>query len=223
MPYFTRAGIRIHFKQRGRGVPVVLQHGLGADSTQPFALFRQPAGYRLLAFDCRAHGRTPAGPQKDIGLAVFADDLAALLDAARVERAVIGGISMGAAVALNFVLRYPEKAVALVLSRPAWLDAPNPWNVRVFSLMTRLLRQHGVQEGRRRFVRSKVFQQTQTQWPDVAASLVSQFDRPGVEQTAFKFERIIRDAPCTDRSGWSSIAVPTLVLANRRDPIHPFA
>ncbi|MBA3507783.1 MAG: alpha/beta hydrolase, partial [Betaproteobacteria bacterium] len=40
--------------------------------------------------------------------------------------------------------------------------------------------------------------------------------------SAFKFERIITDAPCRDRRAWSAIRVPTLVLANRRDPIHPY-
>ena len=33
---------------------------------------------------------------------------------------------MGAGIALNFTLRHPERVLGLVLSRPAWLDAPNP-------------------------------------------------------------------------------------------------
>jgi len=47
--------------------------------------------------------------------------------------------------------------------------------------------------------------------------------QPDVEASAVKFERIITDAPCRDRRAWSAIRVPTLVLANRRDPIHPYA
>jgi pimeloyl-ACP methyl ester carboxylesterase len=43
-----------------------------------------------------------------------------------------------------------------------------------------------------------------------------------VDETAFKFERIIRDAPCCDRAAWKTIKVPTLVLANRLHPIHPY-
>jgi pimeloyl-ACP methyl ester carboxylesterase len=38
-----------------------------------------------------------------------------------------------------------------------------------------------------------------------------------------KLERIPHDAPSHDRREWTSIGVPTLVLANRQDPIHPFA
>ena len=37
-----------------------------------------------------------------------------------------------------------------------------------------------------------------------------------------KFESIIQDTPHPSRSAWMSIQVPTLVLANRLDPVHPF-
>jgi len=37
-----------------------------------------------------------------------------------------------------------------------------------------------------------------------------------------KLERIPQDAPNRDRAQWRSLTVPTLILANRGDPIHPF-
>ena len=37
-----------------------------------------------------------------------------------------------------------------------------------------------------------------------------------------KLEAIIKDTPNADRQQWKAIQVPTLVLANRQDPIHPF-
>jgi sugar phosphate isomerase/epimerase len=55
-------------------------------------------------------------------LDIFADDLIAFMDHLQVKSAVLGGISTGAAVALNAVVRYPERCVALVLVRPAWLN-----------------------------------------------------------------------------------------------------
>ena len=72
------------------------------------------------------------------------------------------------------------------------------------------------------FLESPEYAETLAKWPDVANSLAGQFDNPAVEDTAFKFERIIRDAPCRDRREWAGIKVPTLILANRFDPIHPF-
>jgi len=43
-----------------------------------------------------------------------------------------------------------------------------------------------------------------------------------VEETALKLESIIHDTPNADRQQWKSIRVPTLILVNRQDPVHPF-
>lgn len=224
MPEFQHDGIRFHYRDEGDGLPFVFQHGLGADLTQPFSLCHPaPAGVRLIAFDARAHGQTtPVGPIERIGLATSADDLGALLDHLRIQKVIVGGISMGAAITLNFILRHPERVVGLVQSRPAWLDAPHPWNVAMFSLVSRLIRENGPTRGKQLFLETPEYRDTLERWPDVATSLAGQFDSPVAAETAFKFERIIRDAPCKDRREWTRIAVPTLLLANQRDPIHPF-
>ena len=223
MPIFTHQNIDFYFQDSGQGVPFFFQHGLGGDVTQPFELFRPPSFIRLLAFDVRGHGRTcPLGEPERICFDVLADDLLALMRHLGLPRAIIGGISMGAALALNFALRYPGHVLGLVLSRPAWLDAPHPWNVKMFTLIAGLLREHGAAQGQELFKQSVDYQETLRQWPDVAKSLALQFEHPQAEQTAVKLERIIQDAPSRDRRAWASIRVPTLVLANRHDPIHPY-
>ena len=57
--------------------------------------------------------------------------------------------------------------------------------------------------------------------PDVAASTLGQFTHPRADETAIKLIRIPQDAPCSGRA-WKTISVPTLVLANRIDPVHPY-
>src|SRR5688572_18106420 len=206
MPFFEYDGIQFHYRDEGAGVPFFFQHGLGADLTQPFSLCQPPPGIRLIAFDARAHGQTrPVGPEEKISLSSFADDLRALMDHLQIGKAIVGGISMGAAITLNFTLRFPEKVIGLVQSRPAWLDAPCPWNVRMFSLVSRLIREHGRLNGKQAFLQSLEYQDTLKQWPDVATSLAGQFDNPQIEQSAFKFERIINDTPSCDRREWTGI------------------
>ena len=223
MPFFTHDEIQFHYRDSGAGLPFFFQHGLGGDISQPFGLFQPPPGYRLIALDARAHGQThPIGDPAKIGFNTFADDLLALMDHLRIARAVIGGISMGAGIALNFSLRFPQRALGLVLSRPAWLDAPHPWNVRMFSLVTSLIREHGRVGGQQLFKQTREYQHLVQHSPDVASSLALQFENPQIEETAFKLERIINDTPNTDRAQWKSIRAPALVLANRQDPIHPF-
>src|SRR5678816_3082409 len=130
MPTFHHDSIAFHYEESGSGLPFVFQHGLGADVTQPFGLFTPPRGLRLIALDVRAHGLTaPLGGPAKLCFRTFAEDLLALFDHLRLERAVVGGISMGAALALHFAVRWPERVLGLVLSRPAWLEKPCPWNL----------------------------------------------------------------------------------------------
>jgi pimeloyl-ACP methyl ester carboxylesterase len=224
MPVFRRDGIDFHYRDQGEGAPFVFQHGLGGDVAQPFGLVQPPPGFRMLAFDCRGHGKTsPLGDEDEIGLAPFAADLAALLDHLGLDRAIIGGISMGAAVALNFALRYPDRTLGLILSRPAWLDRPFPENTRVFPRIAALIREHGATGGLALFKQSDDYAEMKRLSPDAAQSLVGHFEGARAEDAVARLERIPHDAPSLDREAWRSIAVPTLVLANKQDPIHPFA
>ncbi len=224
MPFFDRDGLRFHYAEVGEGLPFVFQHGLGGDVSQPLGLFRPPAGVRLLALDCRAHGQTrPVGEPAKVGIAAFAEDLAAWLDHLGIERAVIGGISMGAAVALRFALRFPERVLGLVQSRAAWLEGPNPRNAWLYGHIARLIRTHGARQGLEIFRASDGYQEVLCESPDAAASLVGQFEHPRAEEAVVRLERIPLDAPCRNLDELQAIAVPTLVMANRQDPIHPFA
>ena len=221
---FSHDGLTFRYLDRGEGLPVVFQHGLGGDLRKMHDLFQIAEGYRLLSFDARYHGKTrPLGPPEKIGFDQSADDLLALLDHLGIEKAVIGGLSMGAGIALNFAVRYPQRTLGLILSRPAWLDEPFPENVRMFPEMAALIRELGVQAARETFQSTEAYANVLAESSDSASALLGMFDDPTCEETVEKFERIPRDCPSRDRSAWREIAVPTLVLANYQDPIHPYA
>ncbi len=223
MPTFLHDEIHFHYRDTGSGVPFVFQHGLGADVSQTFDLFTPPPGFRLLSFDCRAHGETrPVGDPEKISIDTFADDLRALLDHLNIARTVVGGISMGAATALTFALRHPGRTLGLVLSRPAWLDESRAAGMKIFPVIAQFIRQHGAWEGAQRFQQTETFQEVRRVSPDNAASLLGQFAHPRAAETAVKLERIPAHVPAHPRAAWRNITVPTLVLANRRDAIHPF-
>ncbi|MGW0812030.1 alpha/beta fold hydrolase [Streptomyces viridiviolaceus] len=99
------------------GVPVLLVHGHPFDRTlwAPQARALTGAGHRVVTPDLRGYGRSGVTPGKVL-LADFADDLAALLDHLGIERAVVGGVSMGGQITMEFQLRHPRRVRALVLS-----------------------------------------------------------------------------------------------------------
>jgi pimeloyl-ACP methyl ester carboxylesterase len=219
----ARDGLSFRFRDEGYGLPFVFQHGLGGDLSQPFGVYEPAAGVRMVGFDFRGHGETrPLGDVAKLRIDCLADDLVALLDHLRIERAVVGGISLGSAVSVNTALRYPERVSGLVLSRPAWIDRPLPENVRLYTMIAELLGSVGAHEGLERFRRTAEFQAMERLSPDCAKSIVGQFEQPRAEECAARLARLIVDTPCPDRAFYGSITVPTLVLGNHQDPIHPW-
>ena len=223
MPTFGRDGLSFHYLDRGEGLPFVFQHGLGGDVSQPFGLYSPPPGVRLIGMDCRAHGQTkPLGDLKMVALAPFADDLVALLDRLEVPRAVVGGLSMGAAVALSLAARHRDRVLGLVLARPAWLDRPLPENVRVFAHVAQLLLKFGATEGLDHFRSSPEYAGIAAEAPETAEALERQFLDPRAEECVVRLERIPHDCPAHDRAEWAGLTIPTLVLGCKHDPVHPW-
>jgi pimeloyl-ACP methyl ester carboxylesterase len=233
MARFRRDGIVFHYLDAGEGVPFVFQHGIGGDVRQPAGLFAPPPGIRLLCLDARAHGQTqPLGDPAALTFDVFGDDLVAWLDHLGVARAVIGGISMGAGVALNVAVRYPQRVAGLVLSRPAWLDGPMPpENVARYATIARLLRavaaagdpEHALRCAVAEFEASDDYRGLLASSPDTAQSLRGQLTGDRAVAAVARLERLPADRPLADLRAAASIRVPALVLAHRQDPIHRFA
>ncbi|MBO1330657.1 alpha/beta fold hydrolase [Streptomyces sp. VRA16 Mangrove soil] len=99
------------------GLPVVLVHGhpFNRSLWAPQAEALAAAGYRVLTPDLRGYGESGI-TEGQVLLSRFADDVLALLDHVGVERAVVGGVSMGGQIAMEFHLRHPGRTAALVLS-----------------------------------------------------------------------------------------------------------
>ncbi|WP_326670517.1 alpha/beta fold hydrolase [Streptomyces sp. NBC_01257] len=97
--------------------PVVLVHGHPFNRTmwQRQAAVLVAAGRRVIVPDLRGYGESGVVPGRTL-LADFACDIAALLDHLGVARAVVGGVSMGGQIAMEFHRSYPGRVAALVLS-----------------------------------------------------------------------------------------------------------
>jgi 3-oxoadipate enol-lactonase len=107
--------IELNYEIAGSGTPLVLTHGLGDDLHFWDGVASALAEHhRLLRWDVRGFGLSdkPAGPYSP---ALLAGDLAALLDALGVERAHVGGLSMGGVIAQRLALDFPARVRSLVL------------------------------------------------------------------------------------------------------------
>lgn len=128
--------IEIHHEVSGRGGAVLLTHGYSSTGAAWEAQHRALAGrYRLITWDMRGHGRTesPADPAQYSAELTVAD-MRALLRHLGVERAVVGGLSLGGTMSLAFYKEHPGMVRALVIcsSGPGYRSPEGraEWNQR---------------------------------------------------------------------------------------------
>jgi pimeloyl-ACP methyl ester carboxylesterase len=224
MPYLEHDGIRFHYETSGEGPALVFSHGLTGSLENARDVLGTVPGYRQILWDARGHGKSePAGPANGFAFDVFAQDLAALLDHLSISTAIVGGISMGAAVSTRFAIRYPGRVRGLILVRPAWLTEPSPEGLRLMPAIADYLEQFGPHEGRRCLEASEAYQKLLEQSPDTAAGLRDQFYLPQSLERRQRLRAIPGDTPVRHWEEVANLLVPTLVIGNEPDYVHPLS
>jgi non-heme chloroperoxidase len=109
----TRDGTEIFYKDWGSGQPVVFSHGwpLNADAWDDQAMLVANSGYRAIAHDRRAHGRS-SQPWTGHDLDTYADDLAQLINQLDLREVVLVGHSTGGGEVTRYVGRHGSDRVA---------------------------------------------------------------------------------------------------------------
>lgn len=137
MPYVSNGGVKLFFESHGPQdrQPVLLSHGYGATS-QMWRGQIEPlvaAGRRVIVWDMRGHGQTDSpADQSAYSEEATVSDMAAILDECGLERAVIGGLSLGGYMSMAFHLVHPARTEALLLfdTGPGYKkdEARDGWN-----------------------------------------------------------------------------------------------
>lgn len=119
MPTAQVDGVRLHYLEVGTGEPaVVLLHAfpLHAEQWGP-QLACLSSNHRVIAPDLKGFGRSDAPPDRHAyTMESYASEVATLLEQLGVTRAVVGGLSMGGYVTFEFLRRYRDMAVGVVLA-----------------------------------------------------------------------------------------------------------
>jgi 3-oxoadipate enol-lactonase len=116
MALITVGDININYRVQGSGKPLLMIMGLSFSLLDWGKKFTELLAqhYRLILFDNRDAGLTSQST-RPYSIADMADDAAGLLDALKIPKAHVFGVSMGGAIAQEFALKYPDKLDKLIL------------------------------------------------------------------------------------------------------------
>jgi pimeloyl-ACP methyl ester carboxylesterase len=215
----------VRYLESGSGTPLVLLHAfpLSADQWLP-QLHRAPPGWRVVAPDLRGfRGGASADAEVVPGTLTiddYARDVLALMDHLEIDRAAIGGLSMGGYVAFGVMRLAPARVAGLVLANTrATADAPEGRAAR--DKMIDLARREGADSIARAMLPKLLGETTWREQPDLAQA-VGQMIRANTSEAIAAALAALRDRPdCTPML--PSIACPTLVIAGEEDALIPRA
>jgi 3-oxoadipate enol-lactonase/4-carboxymuconolactone decarboxylase len=211
---FARNGkVRLHWREDGSGPPLLLLNSVGCDLSLWDAAMPHLESFRVLRMDMRGHGQSDS-PLGDYTLDQLAADAAYVLDAARIDKAAVCGLSLGGMTAMTLALHAPRRVSSLILACTSAQMDRDAWNTRIETV-----RSQGM--------------------PAIVDAVIARFfsedfrrdHAPEVQTIRDHFLGLnpegyasccaaIRDMALRDRI--ARIAAPTLVIAGSKDVATPF-
>lgn len=173
--------------------------------------------YRVIAYDIRGHGNTDVG-NDNFSIEFFVYDLIGLMDALRIQKAILCGFSMGGYIALNAIEKHPERFSALLLcDTNCAADSSETKENRLKAI--EIIKEKGLEHYAEESL-EKLFAQTSFSNQTDEIEIVRNMILNTSEQTINKTLRALaeRSETCTNLQ---RIMVPVLIMVGKKDVITP--
>lgn len=221
MATFTFKDKSVYYELVGEGHPLLLLNGImmSTKSWPPFLEAFQNGGNQLILVDLLDQGQSEA-MDYDFKQELQADMLDALLDHLNIPKVTVFGTSYGGEVALNLVVKYPDRVHKMVLANTvartnAWLkEIGEAWNLAIgdplayYSTTIPVIYSPDFYDRKAEWManRKKVLTQTAFANPDFLERMV----------------RLTRSAESHDvREALKHIACPVMIISSEQDHITP--
>jgi 3-oxoadipate enol-lactonase len=205
-------------EDKGHGEAVILLHGFPLDhrmwQSQVDALSKN---YRVITPDLRGMGQSDV-PVTNISIHQYADDILTLMDKMGIEKAALGGFSMGGYVAFALLRKAPKRFRALILAntRPE-ADGQEARKNRMNMAVS--LYDKGSSAARDAMLPKLLTEQSKQDQPKLVDTLSTVMESMPAEGLVHASLAMAFREDAVDLL--SSISVPTLVIAGEQDPIAP--
>lgn len=190
--FYPFRGFKMYAETYGKGQPLLIIHGNGgsiSNFTNQIPYFSKK--YKVILADSRAQGKS-ADAGDSLSYEMMADDYAALLDAMKIDSALVIGWSDGGINGLLLSIRHPEKVKKLaVTGANLWPDT------------------------------TAVFSDVEDIVLPAYTELKNKQQRTDREKTAWKLTRLLVEEPQIPLTALHQIAAPTLVIGGDHDVIKP--
>jgi pimeloyl-ACP methyl ester carboxylesterase len=226
MPTARINGIDIHYEVTGDGPTVVFLHGLMGSIERSRAVGEgldglAERGFRLITYDARGHGESGFTENEvDYAWEAHARDLLGLLDDLGIERAAIGGGSMGAGVTLTLALAHPERVEKLMLlALPPLGDGFKPAK-QMFGGFAQLIEGLGLEKAVEVVMQLPEYVKMREGDPEEFERLREWLLRMQPRGIIFAMRGLVNGPPLAHER-FGEIAAPTLITAHPDDLLHP--
>lgn len=136
---YVHDGVRIHFRDRGRGTPIVFIHGFGASlDTWRYLEEVLKNDYRVILLDLKGHGYSDRPGDDRYSLEDHAAVVLGLMDHLKLDKAVLAGSSYGCAVALMAALKAQEGSSMTVEALILIAGSLDPDNLPIYLRLLRV-------------------------------------------------------------------------------------
>ena len=217
---FDSGGVRLYYEIHGHGPRVLLfMHGILMDSNMNRRLANDLAarGFRVVLLDLPGHGLSEKPKRASFHrMDTYAGHVVALLDHLGIDRAAVGGVSLGGNVSLLVAAMAPERVQAMVIEMPV-LEWAVP--AAAITFLPMLLAVHFARPLVRRT--ASIFQRLPRTGNGPVDSVMNTLSNNPTE-TAAVLHGILAGpiAPTVDQR--AAMDIPAMVIGHQVDRIHPF-
>ena len=175
--------------------------------------------YRVIAYDIRGHGNSDPGID-DFFIELFVIDLLRFMEKLRIERSILCGLSLGGYIALNAILKYPDRFDGLILNDTQCIaDTPEIKENRCTAIIR--IKEKGVEQYADEIIKNLFAQETFTKNKnviDAVREMIISTPKQSLCNTLHALAE--RKETCTQLH---EINIPVLIMVGKEDKITPIA
>ena len=175
--------------------------------------------YRVIAYDIRGHGNSDPGID-EFFIELFVLDLLRLMEKLRIEKSILCGLSLGGYIALNAVLKHPDRFDGLILNDTQCIaDTPEIKENRCIAIIN--IKEKGVEQYADESVKKLFASESFTKKKNAITEVKDMITSTTKQSLCNTLHALAERKETCDKL--SEINIPVLIMVGKEDKITPIA